>query len=125
MSLDPFVCDKLDSIQRNFEALTERLADPDISSNRQQVMSLSKERAASERTVEEYQQWKELQRELEELVLMEQSQASDQELREMAREEARSIIQRQEEIERKIMVLLLPTDPNDDRNVMLEVRSGA
>lgn len=124
MGLDTFVLEKLNCIRRNFDALTERLADPDISSNRQIMLSLSRERSASEDTVTAYLNWQKLEVERAELLEMDRNADGDQELRDMVREEARQQTIELEGLEKKIMLLLLPKDPNDDRNVMLEVRSG-
>ena len=125
MSLDSFLLQKLDSIQRTFSALTERLADPDLANDRKQMLSVSRERAAIEPTVEAFVRWKELEEERKNLQEMEAADGeSDAEMKEMIREEVRAIVAEQESLAQKITLLLLPKDPNDDRNVMLEVRAG-
>ena len=124
MSLDNFVCEKLSSITRNFDALTERMADPDVATDRKQLLGLARERSSIEPTVLSYQSWQMLEQERAELVAMEQA-TPEQDMREMVREELRDILGKQHTLEKEIMVLLLPRDPNDDRNVMLEIRSGA
>ena len=58
MALDDFFMKRLDSIKRTFEALTERLADPDVANDRKQMLILSRERAAVEKTVDAYDEWK-------------------------------------------------------------------
>jgi hypothetical protein len=58
MALDDFFMARLDSIKRTFEALTERLADPDVANDRKQMLVLSRERAAVEKTVDAYDEWK-------------------------------------------------------------------
>lgn len=58
MALDEFFMTRLDSIKRTFEALTERLADPDVANDRKQMLVLSRERAAVEKTVDAYDEWK-------------------------------------------------------------------
>lgn len=124
MTLDPFVIEKLESIRHNFNALTERLADPDVANNRKLMLSLSRERASSEQIVNEYTNWLKLDSEMSDLQSIQQEPKSDHELKEIAREEEKLVISRQDEIEKKITLLLLPKDSNDDRNVMLEIRSG-
>lgn len=124
MGLDPYVLDKLNSIRRNVDALNERLADPDIANNRSMMLSLSKERAANEETVSEYQKWLVIQEELSNLAELVHGSSGDLELRDMAKDEIQQRTTEQESVEKKIMLLLLPKDPNDDRNVMLEVRAG-
>jgi peptide chain release factor 1 len=126
MSLDGFLVQKLDSIKRTFDALTERLADPDLASDRKQMLDVSRERAAMEPTVEAYNTWKALDSEKADLIEMDQSGegAGDAEMRDMVREEIRGLEAQQQELEQAITLMLLPKDPNDDRNVMLEVRAG-
>lgn len=123
MALDNFVSEKLTSITRNFDALTERMADPDVATDRKQLLGIARERSSIEPTVLSYQAWQKLELEREGLVSMEQANP-EQEIREMIREELRDIHTQQDTLEKEIMVLLLPRDPNDDRNVMLEIRSG-
>lgn len=124
MAVDAFLIQKLDSIKRTFDALTERLADPDVANDRKQMLTLSRERAAIEDTVESYESWTRFEKERLELVELDQASDSDADLKEMCRAEQKDIIQRQDELEKAITLMLLPRDPNDDRNVMLEVRAG-
>lgn len=124
MVLDSFLVQKLDSIRRTFDALTERLADPDVGNDRKQMLTLSRERASIEKTVDSYATWTSLEQERLGLVEMEQSGDADADLKEMCRAEQKDIVARQAELEKDITVMLLPRDPNDDRNVMLEVRAG-
>jgi peptide chain release factor 1 len=122
MALDPFVIEKLQTIRRNFEALTERLADPDIANDHSLMLKLSRERSASEQSVVAYSNWVKLCGEQHDLVEM--ASSSDPELRSMARDEAQRLSAGIDGVEKEIMQLLLPKDLNDERNVMLEVRSG-
>jgi peptide chain release factor 1 len=122
MALDPFVLEKLQNIRRNFEALTERLADPDIANDRSLMLKLSRERSASEQSVVAYSNWVKLSGEQQGLAEM--TSSNDPELRSMARDEAQRLSAGIDGAEKEIMQLLLPKDLNDERNVMLEVRSG-
>ena len=125
MVMDDFILQKLDSITRTFQALTERLADPDVTSDRKQMLDISKERASIERTVDAFNEWK--QRELERVDLVEMEndlKQADVELREMVKVEMKELLENQKALEEEITLLLLPKDLNDDRNVMLEVRAG-
>lgn len=124
MALDDFLVSKLESIKRTFNALTERLADPDIANDRKQMLTLSRERASLEKTVESFQTWQNLEKERLSLVTMDQSPETTDDLKEMVREELKDIVSRQDVLEKEISLLLIPRDPNDHRNVMLEVRSG-
>lgn len=124
MALDGFVISKLESIKRTFNALTERLADPDVSNDRKQMLTLSRERSSLEATVEAFDTWTKLEEERVSLVEIDQADDTTDDLREMVREELRELVSKQEELDKKISLLLLPQDPNDSRNVILEVRSG-
>eukprot|EP01032_Pedospumella_encystans_P035496 gene35496-40152_t len=123
LALDTFVCERLTSIVRNFDALTERLADPDVANDRKQMLELSRERSSLEQTVLSFQTWQKFEAEKEDLVTMEQTN-SEQDISDMIRGEVKDISSKQELLENELMVLLLPRDPNDDRNVMLEIRAA-
>jgi len=123
--LDDFLVSKLQGIQSQFNALTERLADPDLMNNRQEMLKVTRERAGMEGTVEAFQQWKDLEEEASGLEEMDQDDDTDAEMKAMVREEMREMRARQATLEEGIKLMLLPRDPNDDRNVMLEVRAGA
>eukprot|EP00596_Hydrurales_sp_CCMP1899_P008667 CAMPEP_0119038660 /NCGR_PEP_ID=MMETSP1177-20130426/7712_1 /TAXON_ID=2985 /ORGANISM="Ochromonas sp, Strain CCMP1899" /LENGTH=365 /DNA_ID=CAMNT_0007001531 /DNA_START=245 /DNA_END=1342 /DNA_ORIENTATION=- len=124
MALDTFFIQRLDSIKRTFEALTERLSDPDVANDRKQMLVLSRERAAVEKTITAYDEWKEYETERLSLVEMDQSGELDQEMRDMVRSEGKELVAKQLVLEAAITLMLLPSDPNDERNVMLEVRAG-
>lgn len=122
--IDEFVLQKLESIKRTFNALTERLADPDLANDRKEMLRVSRERSSMEPTVTAYDSWKKLDVERVGLVELEQDPSSDSDIKDMARQEQKEVVTKQEELEQAITVMLLPKDPNDDRNVMLEVRAG-
>ena len=113
---------RLEGIRRSYQALTERLGDPDVINDSKLLRKVMSERSSMEETVmafdeycglrEEYQGAKEL------------FQSDDPEMKEMAREELKEIEPQMEALEEKIKILLLPSDPNDDRNIMLEIRAG-
>lgn len=125
MALDEYVAQKLENIKRTFDALTERLSDPDVANDPKQVFSISKERSSIEETVQSYDEWKDLEKERLSLLEMEKTTSNeDIDLKDMIKNEIRDIILKQNEKEQKITLLLLPKDPNDDRNVMLEIRAG-
>jgi protein subunit release factor A len=75
-------------------------------------------------TVVAYIEWAELEAELGSLTELEQDSDTEQELKEMVRGEMKELILRQEVLEDSIKIMLLPKDPNDDRDIMLEIRSG-
>ena len=118
-----YLLDKLKSVKQTFEELTLRLADPDIATNPDELQKVAKARSSLEETVITYQKWQETTEELEgaKEILKE---AVDPEMKEMASIEARELEEQIEELEKKLKVLLLPSDPNDDKNIMLEIRAG-
>jgi hypothetical protein len=123
MVIDAFMLSKLEKIKQSFDALTERLSEPDVMNDSNEFISISKERAKIEDTITPYEEWKRLEKEKVSLSEMEKSN-DDPELKEMIRGELKSILERQDELERDILVQLLPKDPLDDRNIMIEIRAG-
>lgn len=113
---------RLLAIERSYNEMTERLADPDVLNDSKLLMSISQERSNVEGVVEEYNTWKAKKTELEEA--KELSDSDDAEIKEMAREEARELDAQIEALEDNLMILILPRDPNDNKNVIVEIRAG-
>jgi len=113
---------RLEGITRSYNALTERLGDPDVIGDANLLRQVMSDRAQSEEVVEVYQEYCVLKEEWE--GAKELFQGNDAEMKEMARAEMKEIEPQMEELEAKITILLLPKDPNDSRNVMLEIRAG-
>lgn len=114
---------KLEEVVERFEALTEQLSDPGVLADRDRFLSASKERARLEPTVEAYREYTRVQAEIEGNEQMARDE-DDAELRAMARDELPALRQQAEELEHRIKILLLPGDPRDERNVLLEIRAG-
>ena len=123
-ALDEAMMGRLDNIKRSYNALTERLGDPDVLEDSKLLQKVMSDRASSEEVVMAYDEYTGLLEELEGATELFQEAGDDAEMREMARAEMKEIEPQLEPIEDKIKVLLLPKDPNDDRNVMLEIRAG-
>ena len=121
-ALDKQMEARLDGITRSYQALTERLGDPDVIGDANLLRQVMSDRAQSEEVVLAYQEYCALKEEWE--GAKELFQGDDAEMKEMARAEMKEIEPKLEELETKITILLLPKDPNDDRNVMLEIRAG-
>lgn len=121
---ETYLLDKLKSVEQTFNELTRRLADPDIARDPQEFQRVAKSRASLEEVVTTYDQWKETGDELigAQQVLKEAS--SDLELQEMAALEVEELKEKLAELEGRLKILLLPRDPNDDKNIMLEIRAG-
>ena len=124
MALDDAMKSRLDGIRRSFQALTERLGDPDVISDSNLLRKVMKDRSQSEEVVMAFDEYSQLDVEREGAEELFQDAGDDAEMREMARAEIKGIEARMEVLEDEIKLLLLPKDPNDDRNCMLEIRAG-
>ena len=115
--------EKLDQIEARYEELTEQLSSPEALSDPVSYGKLVKQHRQLGEIVEKYRTWKSLKRELEGAREM-LAESDDDELRELARSEIHSLEERIRSCENELRVLLLPRDPNDEKNVILEVRAG-
>ena len=122
--MDQFVVDRLASVQDTFDMLTQQLEDPVVQADTKEMLRITRERADLEGTVDAYNQYLELEGQLEEAKELFADSGGDQELRELAREEIRELEDGMEELSQKLKILLLPSDPNDAKNVMFEIRAG-
>jgi peptide chain release factor 1 len=116
--------EKLAQIERTHEELTQRLADPAVLSDRKSYADINKALSDIDSTVKLYREYKAVERQLRETDEMLASLPKDDELYEMAREERDQLAVRLEELEQQLRVELMPKDPNDERNVVLEIRAG-
>lgn len=114
---------KLEEVEKRFESLEVRLSDPGLASNPNEFRNLSKERAELIDVVDAYRSYKELCSELESNRALLEDKDSD--IRSMAKEELNRLEPEKVVLEEKLKLLLLPKDPNDDKNIVLEVRAGA
>ncbi|HGF7138857.1 TPA: peptide chain release factor 1 [Enterococcus faecium] len=116
--------DQLQSIEDRYEELGELLSDPEVISDTKRFMQLSKEEANTRETVEVYRRYKEVVQgitDTEELL----GEKLDDEMAELAKEELSELKKEKEVLEEKIKILLLPKDPNDDKNIIMEIRGAA
>ena len=120
--LAPEVLKKLEAIVGRFEELTARLSDPEIASSGERLRKVSKERAALEPTVEALQSYRKMLREIEENESL--LGEKDEGIREMAKEELTALRVKLPASEEALKLYLVPRDPNDEKNVILEVRAG-
>ena len=112
--------DKLESLARRFRELDDLLCVPEILADRHKLHKLTRERTELERVVTPFERWKVLGRELEEACAM----LADPDLRSLAEQEVPALERAREDLEQTLRVELLPQDPNDARNTILEIRSG-
>jgi len=124
MAMDDAMRNRLDGITRSYQALTERLGDPDVLADSKLLMKVMSDRSKSESVVLSYEEYSTLSEELEGATELFQEAGDDADMREMARAEMKEIETRLDELESEIQILMLPKDPNDDRNVMIEIRAG-
>lgn len=122
---EAYLLDKLNSVEQTFNELTRRLADPDVATDPTEFQRIARARASLEETVNTYDDWKRSQTNLEGARQILKEAGGDQELREMAAMEIEELSDRVQTLEQRLKILLLPRDPNDDKNIMLEIRAGA
>ena len=116
--------DKLDDILMRLEEVLNQLSEPDVAADAAKFQKLMKEQAELQPIADAYKDYKTQKQTIEEsLMLLEEE--SDEEMREMLKEELSDAKKRVEELEQELKVLLLPKDPNDDKNVIVEFRAGA
>jgi peptide chain release factor 1 len=116
--------EKLELIQRRYEELGQLLAQADIAADLRRLQELSKERAALEDIVGMYQEYKARGRELAELEALLDSRA-EAEMTALVKEEVNKLREQQDGLLRELKLSLMPKDPNDDRDVIVEIRAGA
>ncbi|MBI4288847.1 MAG: peptide chain release factor 1 [Chloroflexi bacterium] len=115
--------DKLDSLQKRYDELTELLAQPEVATDPARLSALAKERAALEPTVAKYQEYKAVTRSLEETLAMLQD-GPEPEMLAMVKDELEQLKKRQEQLQQDIRLALLSKDPSDERDVIVEIRGG-
>ncbi|GAB2481558.1 peptide chain release factor 1 [Alkalibacterium psychrotolerans] len=116
--------DRLDEVEIHYDELNELLSDPEVISDTNRLMKLSKEEANLRETVAKYRKYKEVTSELEDTEEM-LKESLDKEMEEMAKEERSALIEEKESLEDELKILLLPKDENDERNVIMEIRGAA
>lgn len=116
--------DKLEDIAIRFEEILNRLNEPGVASDPDLYRKLMKEQAELGPIVEKYKEYKDAKTGIEDSLLILEEE-SDEEMKELAKEELNDCKTRLAEIEEELKILLLPKDPNDDKNVIVEIRGGA
>jgi peptide chain release factor 1 len=112
----------LDDIERRFVELEQLMSDPEVATNPDKLMEYGRERAEIEELVAAYRELRDTDQQIQE---MEQVlDDGDRELAELAREELQPLRERRDDLIGRIRILLVPTDPNDEKNVIVEIRAG-
>jgi peptide chain release factor 1 len=115
---------KLDQIEARYDEITEQLSSPEVLTDSTRYQKLAKLHAELEEIVEKYREWKKLESDYADAKQMLEEAHADPALRSLASEEVKTLEHRKEEVEQALKILLLPKDPNDEKNVLLEIRAG-
>jgi peptide chain release factor 1 len=118
--LDQLLLGKLAGVEARYEELDRMLADPAVLANRQQMQKLSKEHSDLREVVDVFRQYRDLTSRVAEARELQK----DPEMRDLARQEETELGAEQERMEKDLKALLMPRDPNDEKNILLEIRAG-
>lgn len=116
--------DRLQALADRYEKLSELLCDPDVSSDPKRLRELSKEQSDLQGAYDAYVEYKQVSQQLDDAKEM-LGEKLDDDMREMVKMEVDELSERKVELEEKVRILLLPKDPNDDKNVIVEIRGAA
>lgn len=114
--------DRFDEIEARFERLASDLGNPEVINDSQRYQQTAKQHAELDPLVAKYREWKDLRRQLDDTRAL--LRDPDPDVRGLAADELKELENREPEIERELKVLLLPRDPNDEKDVMVEIRAG-
>ncbi|WML55284.1 peptide chain release factor 1 [Neobacillus sp. PS3-12] len=116
--------DRLQSVEDRYERLNELLSDPEIINDSKKLREYSKEQSDIQETVQTYREYKQAREQLQDAKAMLEEKL-DAEMREMVKEELSDLEAQIEELQERMRILLIPKDPNDDKNVIFEIRGAA
>jgi len=116
--------DKLDDLAARYEEIMNEMASPEVAGDPERLQKLMKEQSTLQPIVETYHRYKKNQETIEDSLAMLEEE-KDEEMREMLKEELKEARANTESLEKELKILLLPKDPNDSKNVIVEVRAGA
>ncbi|MBQ3074685.1 MAG: peptide chain release factor 1 [Clostridia bacterium] len=117
--------EKLQNAELKFEEINEKLMDPDVVNDNEQYKNLMKEYKTLSPLIEKYREYKKAKNDFEEAKEMLDAGGLDKDFKEIVQEEYETNRDKMETLTDEIRILLLPTDPNDDKNVIVEIRGGA
>lgn len=116
--------DKLEDLLNHYEEIMNELHEPTVANNQERFRKLMKEQSDLAPIVEAYTEYKKCKKDIDDSLSMLEEE-NDEEMREMIKETLSDSKKRVEELEQEMKILLLPKDPNDDKNVIVEIRAGA
>lgn len=115
---------ELENIKEKYQKLTLSLSDPAIISNPQRIKEIAKERAEIEPLVKKYEDYQKMKKDIKESEEILEDPLSETDLKKLAEDELKDLLEKEEKIKEELKILLLPKDPNDEKNVFLEIRAG-
>src|SRR5437899_3495398 len=115
--------EKLDQLGARYDELTQQLSTSEVASDSARYQKVAKQHAELEEIVEKHREYKQIEKDLAGAHQM-FIEADDAEMKQLAHEEEKHLQERKEAVERELKLLLLPKDPNDEKNVILEIRAG-
>lgn len=116
--------DRLQSVEDRYERLNELLSDPTIINDSKKLREYSKEQSDIQETVQAYREYKDVREQLKDAKAMLEEKL-DNDMRDMVKEEVNELEKQIEELEARMKFLMIPKDPNDDKNVIFEIRGAA
>ena len=116
--------DKLEEINSRFEKLTEELGQPEVVQDQNRYRKLTQEHAGLQEIVEAYQLYLKIQQQLEDNRVLSEDKDEDPEIRKLADQEIQELNLQTQKMKKQIELLLLPKDPDDSRNIIIEIRAG-
>ncbi|MCY9591759.1 peptide chain release factor 1 [Paenibacillus chitinolyticus] len=116
--------DRLQALADRYEKLSELLCDPDVTSDTKKLREFSKEQSDLQEAYDAYVEYKDVLEQLDAAKAM-QAEKLDDEMRDLVKMEIEELSGRKDELEERLTVLMLPKDPNDDKNVIVEIRGAA
>jgi peptide chain release factor 1 len=116
---------ELEDLREKYRQLTQSLSDPSLVSQPQKIKKIAKERAELQPVVKKYETYEKVLKQIRDTEEIMADKAVDPELKQLAEEEIQELQEKKEEIEEELCVLLLPKDPNDGKDVIMEIRAGA
>jgi peptide chain release factor 1 len=121
--LNKHIIERLENIETKLKKLEAALSDPEVLKDQRKLQQIAREHKETEHLYKLYKEYKKIQKDIEETKSLLSS--SDEEMRILAEEELKQLKQKKEELEKEIQLELIPKDPNDEKNVILEIRQGA
>jgi len=115
--------DKLRQIETRYDEMTRELASPEVAADSARLQKLARAHAELGEMVEKYREWKKLEQGLTDAKQL-QVESSDAEMKQLAHDEERQLTTERDRVEAELKRLLVPRDPNDEKNIILEIRAG-